>query len=291
MKLIFALAMPVAAQIAAPALIGQAVSSSNVLRGVSLPDGGVAPAARKALATDSVSWIHRRTANADIYVLANTPVAAMAATLSRDAERAIDANMRWLGERRRGERLRLFFVGSRQEMRPFTGTRAGGWSFVEEGTAFFVASEIVRPAIRHETMHLLSWRHWGTPGGRWLSEGTATFAAGSCGVWTIDQIGAALYKEGRLATISELRRNFTLAGDRGAVNYLSAASLVSFVDSEFGRAKLRELWTSGGLERARQTLGIGVGALEQRWRQHLSRKTSPQSWKEMSKEIELRGCE
>jgi len=215
----------------------------------------------------------------------------MAATFSRDADRAIEANMRWLGERRRGERLRLFFVGSRQEMRPFTGTRAGGWSFVEEGTAFFVASAVVRPAIRHETMHLLSWRHWGTPGGRWLSEGTATFAAGGCGVWTIDEIGSALYKEGRLATISELRRNFTLAGERGAANYLSAASLVSFVDSEFGRVKLREVWSSGGLENARQTLGIGVGALEQRWRRHLSRKSSPQSWKEMSKEIELRGCE
>ena len=164
--------------------------------------------AERALTRPGVRWVERRTTNADIYVLNGSAAEPMLSRIASDSERAIRENIAWLGERNSRGRLKLFFVGSREEMRPFTGTRSGGWSIVAEGTAFFVANDSVSPAIRHETMHLLSWRLWGTPGGVWMSEGLATAAAGRCNAWTIDDIAAALYRDRQLVTIAAMRRRF-----------------------------------------------------------------------------------
>ena len=189
------------------------------------------------------------------------------------------------------EGLTLFFVGSRDEMRPFTGSRAAGWSIVGEGTAFFVANDSIRPAIRHEVMHLLSWRLWGTPGGMWMSEGVATAAVGRCNKWEIDGIASALYRDRQLATIDEMRRRFRTGGTQGTINYLSAGSLVSFIDKTWGRDKLRELWQSRGMSGAQQVLGVSPLVIEQRWRDSVMREPPAASWHVISRSIAQSGCE
>jgi hypothetical protein len=213
----------------------------------------------------------------------------MSASLATQSENAIKENLAWLGERRSGTRLNLFFVGSRDEQRPFTGTRAGGWSVVSEGTAFLVANDSITPAIRHEVMHLLSWRLWGPTGGVWLSEGVATASTGECRGWTIDEVAAALYREKQLATTTELRRRFRTGGNQGIVHYISAGSLVLYIDESFGRAKLKELWKSG-LAGADEILEITALELERRWRNHIALIVPPARWEKMRKEINLYGC-
>lgn len=255
------------------------------------PATGQGSVADRALNDARAQWLQRKGVHADIYVLAGSAAARSMPWIVSDAERAIAANLEWLGERDPKGRLKLFFVGSRDEMRPFTGTRAGGWSIVAEGTAFFVANDTVRPPLIHETMHLLSWRLWGMPGGRWLSEGVASLSAGGCRDWTIDQIGAALYHDRLLATIPEMRKQFRTGGIQGAVNYLSAASLVSFIDQTWGRDRLRELWRSGGMGGAQQVLGASPLAIERRWRMRVAGGRAPATWSAMSREIERYGCE
>ena len=247
--------------------------------------------AERTLARPDARWIHRRTADANVYVLSGSMAAPMLPLLALQSQRAIESNLQWLGERASKGRLNLFFVGSRDEMRPFTGTRSGGWSVVAEGTAFLVASDSINPALRHEVMHLLAWRLWGTPGGAWMSEGVATAAVGGCRDWTLDAIAAALYRDRQLATIAEMRRRFRNGGTQGAIHYLSAGSLVEFIDRTWGRDKLRELWQSGGMGGAGRVLGVTPLALEQRWRSHVAEQTTPERWNAMRRQIAALGCE
>jgi hypothetical protein len=246
--------------------------------------------AARTLARSDFRWSHRRTPSTNTYVLRGSDAAPMLARLAAESEDAVTRNLTWLGEQRAGGRINLFFVGSRDEQRPFTGTRAGGWSVVTEGTAFLVANDSVSPAIRHEIMHLLSWRLWGPPAGMWLSEGLATASAGGCAGWSIDELAAALYREKELATTAVLRRRFRTGGNQGIVHYISAGSLVLYIDQTFGRAKLKELWASGlaGVERV---LGVSALELERGWRDHVAVSEPPARWTSIVREINRGGCE
>lgn len=247
--------------------------------------------AERTLARPDARWIYRRTADANVYVLSGSAPAEMLPHLASESQRAIEANVQWLGERSSRGRVNLFFVGSRDEMRAFTGTRSGGWSVVAEGTAFLVASDSIGPALRHEVMHLLSWRLWGTPGGVWMSEGVATAAAGGCREWTLDEIAAALYRDRQLPTISEMRRRFRTGGTRGTIHYLSAGSLVEFIDRTWGRDKVRQLWQSGGMGAAERVLGVTPLTLEQRWRSHVAEQAGEVSWGMIRRSVAALGCE
>ena len=247
--------------------------------------------ADRTLARPEARWIHRRTADANVYVLAGSAAAPLLTFLASESQRSIEDNLKWLGERSARGRVNLFFVGSRDEMRTFTGTRSGGWSVVAEGTAFLVASDSIKPAIRHEAMHLLSWRLWGAPGGVWMSEGVATAAVEGCRDWTLDEIAAALYRDRQLATISEMRRRFRYGGTQGTIHYLSAGSLVEFIDRTWGRDKVRQLWQSGGMGGAEKLLGVTPLTLEQRWRSHVAQQTAPVIWSVIRRDVASLGCE
>ena len=242
-------------------------------------------------ALEIAKWTQHVSRSAVVYVPTGTTASQSARVIASRVEDAIRANLLWLGENPRGGRLNLFFVTSREEMRRFVGAPSGGWSEVREGTAFFVANGVAQPALRHETMHLLSWRLWGTPSGMWMSEGVATAAAGRCNRWTIDQLAGALYRERQLPTISSMRRRFRTGGHEGTAYYLSAASLVLHIDREYGRDKVRELWRSGGMSNVNSVLGVTQLTLESEWRRSLSAQPRIGRWKDIARTIEAEGCE
>jgi hypothetical protein len=274
-----------------PLLLGGAVIAGAQARTPVSPGSQAgSPVATAALDAPGATWKSRKTKHAVVYALAGTAAERRLASDADRAERAIVANLAWLGASG-GSPLRLFLVGSREDMRRFTGNASGGWSVTAEGTAFFVANDSVRPALRHETMHLLSWRHWGTPGGMWLSEGLATLAVGDCQGQTIEQAVAAARTAGMFAPLDTLRSAFVTAGEIGVAHYMESASLVRYIDRTYGRKKLRAFWSTGGLGGAVVSLGITPEALEERWRESL-RKTSPKSsWATLWNRIKARGCE
>jgi hypothetical protein len=250
----------------------------------------VPPVAAAALAAPGVNWVHHSTRRADLYFAEKSAAAPLAGPITRDAKQAIDDNLRWLGADD-APKLRLFFVASREAMRPFTGGTPGGWSVTDEGTAFFVANDSVRPALRHETMHLLSWRLWGTPAGQWLSEGLATASVGACRGYTVDEITAALRAAGMVAPLDAIRGQFDASGERGVVHYYWSASLVQYIDRRFGRGRLRRLWSQGGLARAPEILGIDAATLERDWKAEVDRMVPRAGWPEIWGAIKARGCE
>jgi hypothetical protein len=177
-----------------------------------------------------------------------------------------------------GPRLRLFFVSSRDEMEPITGSRAPGWSETGSGSAFFVLSDSLRTGLRHETMHLLSWRLWGVPSAFWMSEGLATASVPTCGGLTPEVVIAMLDRAGMSIPLDTLRTKFTFAGDTGFVFYLEAAGLVRYVDRIYGRDKVRALWSNGGLANVRETLGVSRARLERDWRAAVAATPATPAW-------------
>lgn len=131
--------------------------------------------------------------------------------------------------------MRLFFVGSRDQIEPITGSRAPGLSETGSGSAFFVLTDSVRMGLRHEVMHLLSWRAWGVPSAFWMSEGLATASVPACGGLTTGVVVAMLDRARLFIPLETLRTNFSFSGDTGFVLYLEAADLVQFVDKTYGR--------------------------------------------------------
>jgi hypothetical protein len=203
---------------------------------------------------------------------------------------SVATNLAWLGTPMTGARLRIVLVGSRDEMRPLTSSTPGGWSETGEGTAFFVANDSIQPALRHEIMHLLSWRLWGPPAGIWLSEGVASVAGGSCRGYGFAQVAAAMDHAGRLVPFDSVRHQFVFAGEQGAIDYLESASVVDYLDRTFGRAKLRALWTSG-LSDSPRLLGRTAPELEVAWREEIRKTRAPASWDVMWSAINAHGCE
>lgn len=269
----------------APLLVICAASARSQTATVDTPP----PAARAALEAPDISWKSRRTPHAVVYALAGSAAEKGLAADAQRAERAIAANLSYLGIRSAGPRLRIFLVGSREQMRRFAAGRAyGGISITEEGTAFLVANDSVRPALRHETMHLLSWRHWGRPAAPWLAEGLATLAVGPCRGHTVDQIVVAAKMAGLFAPVDTLRSAFVDEREIGVVHHMEAASLMQHVDRKYGRKKVRALWSSGAPDRA---LGVEGQELEKSWKASLSRIAPRGSWARIWKQIDARGCE
>ena len=254
-------------------------------------DAQAGPAAQRALATPGYTWLTRSSRDVTIHVQAGSAAEARADALVAQVTRVLADDLRWLGERSAKGRLELFFVGSREAMRPLTGGTPGGHSVTSEGTAFFVTNDSVSPALRHEIMHLLSWRLWGTPGGAWLSEGVATHATNGCGPYGIREMTAAIGQAGRLPTLATLRSNFVYAAEEGVLNYIASADIVDRILAQHGRERLRSFWSSGGFGKAEKSLGTSAKEFERAWRSDVQARKPRTAWPTIWAYIRKHGCE
>jgi hypothetical protein len=227
------------------------------------------PFVQGVLTTPRTRWIGRDTPHAHLHALAGSGADARLPTLGDAVEAARAADLEWLGTSDDGPPLELLFVGTREQMRPFTGGTPGGSAQPDERAALLVAPAAGRPALRHELMHVLSWQRWGTPGGQWLSEGVATAAVGGCHGHSLHAIAAAIIRDGRHVPVAELRRAFVVAGDRGITYYIEAGSLAEYVRERFGRDGLRRLWATG-LRGVQASLGVDQAELERGWRARIA---------------------
>jgi hypothetical protein len=244
----------------------------------------------RALHDPRFRWNSRQTEHLVVHAKVGTPLARSLVALGKPAERAVERDLRMLGERYSGQRMDVFFVGSREEMRPFSGGEApGGWS-TPRGTVFLVASDSAAAPLRHELMHSLSRRRWGASAELWVSEGLGVLAS-DCRGYDPDDIAKALDTVGKLRTFEEMRANFVVKGAVGVEYYMQAASMVSYIQRRFGLARLRQFWRDGGLSHAEQSLGLGVGALERDWRASLATRRASMPWSVFLSAVVAHGCE
>jgi len=276
-----------------PAVVAASAWAQAPSRETGVPSAAeiLPPITSMALAAPNFRWHKVQTAHADLYFPENAYKRPVMARYAKAGEAAIVGNMEWLRGAPTEARLHLFFVKSRLDMRQFVGGTPGGSAIETEGTAFLVANDSVRPALRHETMHLLAWRAWGPPAASWLSEGLATAAVPACRGLNADEIAAVLDRSHLLVPLDSLRQNFTRAAEEGVVHYYESASLVRYIDRTFGRKKLRALWSTGGLANVKPLLGIDAATLERNWRATIAGTKAPTTWPVLWSEIRAVGCE
>jgi hypothetical protein len=244
----------------------------------------------RALDTTRFQWRRIDTPRATIYAAASVPDRSVTPFVD-SVEAVISDHLAFLGAAMVGKH-RLFLVRSRDEIEPLTGSRAPGWSETGSGSAYFVVTDSVRIGLRHEVMHLLSWRLWGRPAAYWMSEGLASASVPACGGIPIGAVAPMFDRAGMLIPLETLRTNFTFSGDSGAVFYLQSADLVRFIDRTYGREKLRAMWSNGGLANARNTLGVDVDKLERSWRSSVAASPAPAwpGWPAWRPQINMLGC-
>jgi hypothetical protein len=53
---------------------------------------------------------------------------------------------------------------------------------------------------------------------------------------------------------------------------------VQYIDTTYGRDKLRAVWTNGGLANVRETLGVDRATLERDWRAAIAATPATREW-------------
>jgi hypothetical protein len=170
-------------------------------------------------------------------------------------------------------RVHVFVTASRTRFGPAVGLEAKGLTtHLPDGSyvVVLVQNDSVRAYARHEVMHVVSSRAWGTPSSAWLNEGLATFADGRCQGTTIIAVGRDLLAARPGSTATELLTNFIpLWRSERATAYVLAGTFVDYLWSTRGRAGMYRLWRgTDSLEDVSILPGAG-GPLTARWHAHV----------------------
>lgn len=247
--------------------------------------------ATRAVDTATFQWRRVETPRATLYIAPSLPLQSTE-HLADSVEVVISSHLEWLGANAIEPKVRLFFVSSRDEIEPITGSRAPGWSEPGSVSSYFVLNDSTRMGLRHEIMHALSWRIWGAPAAFWLSEAVATGSVPECGGLPTATVVAMLDQAGMSIPLETLRTRFTFAGDTGFVFYLQSAGLAQFIEKTYGRDKLRAVWSNGGLAKVRETLGADLVTLERDWRATVAATPAPAwpGWPTWRAQLNRLGC-
>jgi hypothetical protein len=249
---------------------------------------------RAALARPDYRWLPVPTPHFDLYVQVGSPSDIHRSEVAAAAEHALATDLAAIDAPAYPNRIQLLFVTSRAQMREIVGRPAGGFALVEPGEGGDAGVFVGRPsdglgALRHEIMHLVTYKQWGEPVAPtdWIVEGTATWAVGTCAGYAFDPLAARLLADGRLPTLDALVHHFDDVDNLNA--YLASASLVQYFRERNGVPTLRAIWRQG-LAGALAALGATPASAEAAWRTYLRTRVTPapaRAWDD----IRTRGCE
>lgn len=245
---------------------------------------------KDALATPGYHWRHESTAHAEIYVLDGSRAAVIAPELPERTENAVSDALAFLGEPFAGAKLQLLIVGKDSELVPIAGGLSFGQADPTHGSAFLVGNDSMKPQLRHELTHLLSWRLWGPTDQRWMIEGVATLVSRECGGYPIGAIASELNREGKLVPLDTLWDGFSIGWEQGVIDYVEAASLIDYVDRVYGPERVRALWRAKQHQQVRDILGVDRSALEAGWRSSLARVAPSAPWSNVFQSTVTIGC-
>lgn len=162
----------------------------------------------------------------------------------------------------------LFFIEDRTQMTALMGGRATGFAEPSTRTVLLVTNPQWRAFERHEIMHVVAARTWGSPapGTEWLQEGLAQAADEKCAGYSNADVLLALTRRHGWIPLEAMLTRFRDQPDLRA--YLQAAAFVDHLLRTYGPRPLRGLWRRGA-SRDSVIDGRTIAAIEQEWRQHL----------------------
>ena len=182
----------------------------------------------------------------------------------------------------RQTRLLLYADDARMRADMGHGTRpwVGGVAAARFNLIVLYASEhdwarrTLASTIAHELTHIAVEHAIGEPPRpvpSWFHEGVATVVEGAVAErFSYDVILAAAVDANKLVSLRGLTGSFPVQGSRAVLAYAQSNSFVSFIIDRWGRPSVTEIldaFREGASQDAalRQTVGVGLDALEQQW--------------------------
>lgn len=211
-------------------------------------------------------WSMRRSPHFVILSEPNTLSSADLDSITTAAERARAGDLALLGARGPAAPTNLYLVASRARMSDLIGLPVGGFGGGGDA-AQFVASPGELPPLRHELMHLLARTAWGQPWRRWVDEGIATSAPGSCDGYDLHELVNDLQRRREAVPIATMEEDYGTVSD--LVTYVEGGSFAQFVAERFGKDALHDLW-SRGLAGLTGRTGMDAAALESAWQARIA---------------------
>lgn len=216
--------------------------------------------AEVALAHPGFVWDSVPAAGFTLYTPRGSYAAERASRYRNEVEVAIPHALAMMGEPRYPAHLRVFVLGSREEVEAVVGIGYNGWSDAVGKNVAVVARAECRPVFRHEIMHAVSLLLWGHPfgvendprppkeralieRGGWLREGLAAAAEDLYVTYSYRGMAAQWQAEGALLPLDSLVGAFYRQDDLAA--YLQSGSLVQYLLGKYGSARLRLVWRDG----------------------------------------------
>jgi hypothetical protein len=266
---------------ATPLLVAACPSTSDQRSPVDFGDS--------ALAHARFVWDSVPSAGFTLYVPRGSFAAARASQYRDEVKAAIARALTMLGEPRYPAHLRVFVLGSREDVEAVIGTGYGGWADPAGKNVAVVARPECRPVFRHEIMHAVSLLLWGNPlgpdgdphpptdrelfeHGGWLREGLAAAAEDLYVTYSYRGMAAQWQAERALLPLDTLVNAFYQQDDLAA--YLQAGSLVQYLLEKYGNDRFRLLWRDGpgAFERA---YGRNASQVEAEWHAWLHATPAP----------------
>lgn len=163
----------------------------------------------------------------------------------QQTELSIKENLKLLKEESFLDTIQIEFVRNRQEMIKYTGRNVSGLAIANRNTMFSLIGKGYYPPIKHELMHLISMLKWGIPSSSnyWLNEGLATYAAGTCTPYSLEEIYTYFLQTNQLIGIKNLAIDFYQTNELLA--YPQAAYICKVLIKKFGIKKFKSLWQKG----------------------------------------------
>ncbi len=230
-----------------------------------VPPGSDEPTglARTLLQMSSVQWLSSDTGVTRVWVAATDTALVDRAAVHATVAEARERNVGFFGDSVRTQRVDVFVVEGRDQMRRFTGAPSGGRADPMASTVVLIGFGTHRIALVHEVTHALSFYAWGPPsdGASWLREGLATWLAGACRGHGIHDLARDMRTDGALLPLRTLVDEFERHDD--LVSYLQSGSVVGFLVETHGVDAFRRVWTGG--EDGLRAMDYGIAQLERDW--------------------------
>ena len=201
-----------------------------------------------------------------------------------ECQKAIEENLKLVGETEFNNKMDIEFVKSRKEMLKYTGLGAQGMSFPDRDVFFTLLKDTGSP-IKHEMMHMITMYKWRTPptSSTWMNEGLATYSGGTCSKYSLEEIYKYFIQSNKLISMNKLSEDFYESPDM--IAYTQSAFISKFLIENYGISKFKELWKSG-YEKLNEIYGFDSQSFEQTMKDYINRKYPTNinfNWEEFNK--------
>jgi len=163
----------------------------------------------------------------------------------KECQQSIEENLKLIEETKFDNKFDIEILRSREEMLKYGGMAAQGLALPESDVMFTLLKDGKNSPIKHELMHMITMYKWGNPSisSTWMNEGLATYSAGTCFEYSLEEIYKYFIQSEKLISTEKLATDFY--GNPDMIAYTQSAFICKFLIDNYGISKFKKLWKSG----------------------------------------------